>query len=969
MHRFSSNKPIISDERIASERIIVLRRIQKSFVIMLLSFLWFTPAHANDITITNVNLIPANDSAPDLIQFDIAWENSWRYPFSTGINNWDATWVFIKYREVGNTGAAWSHLYLSNTPGEYATGTWGGDGPAGVVIDPALIDPRLDANGALLTPYTPAVNGNPAGRNPVVGAFVYRENVGRGRFAAADIGFAFNPAENGMDLQKLYDFKVFAIEMVYVPQGSYFAGSGGNEEGRFKDGTTENPFRINAAWNAPNASGGRRIGNEDGQLWGSSTSGASTIGPTSDATPLNDNGPTGFSGFYSMKYSITQQQYVDFLNALTRTQQQARFSSTTVGRFMHSTGTQSTPSARNGVRLMSDPGGTVPRVFGNDLNNNNIAGESDDGQWIAMNFLSLMDGAAYLDWAGLRPMTELEYEKAARGPVAPVANEYAWGTAQIAGSPYTLSNAGEANESIAMNYSTTGGNANYGSTRPALTEQQGPLRVGIFATGSSNRIQSGASYWGIMELSGNQWERPVTVGNATGRAFTGLHGDGILNLDGHGNVEAWPGGGANGITGGTGFGARGGSSGTSGIGLVVSHRSSAVSGLTVRQSTFGFRGVRSAGCVNTAAAPTFDTSVSPSANANRWISGNSAADNAWQSVAYGNGLFVAVARDGGTQRVMTSPDGIEWTLRTTPERAWNYVAYGNGTFVAVASFSGTSNYMSSPDGINWTQQTGPNINVNSVVYGNGLFVASATSGDSSVPERIATSPDGITWTARTGPNGGTMRGVGFGNGTFVAVNVTGAVWSSTDGIAWTQRTSAANNQWYSVAYGNGTFVVVGITGNGNRVMTSPDGITWTSRTSAANNEWYDVVFGNGLFVAVAQTGTNNRVMTSPDGITWTSLNAAAENQWRGVGFGDGRFVAVAQSGTGNRAMVFESLAGNVNRYKVNQSGQFLWVVPNDWQIVGGQGTNELKVLGGVSPGIIRVASINACGAGTEAVYE
>ena len=47
---------------------------------------------------------------------------------------------------------------------------------------------------------------------------------------------------------------------------------------------------------------------------------------------------------------------------------------------------------------------------------------------MACNWLSWADVAAYLDWSGLRPMTELEFEKACRGPNAPVAGEYAWGS-------------------------------------------------------------------------------------------------------------------------------------------------------------------------------------------------------------------------------------------------------------------------------------------------------------------------------------------------------------------------------------------------------------------------------------------------------------------------------------------------------------------------------------------------------------
>ena len=38
-----------------------------------------------------------------------------------------------------------------------------------------------------------------------------------------------------------------------------------------------------------------------------------------------------------------------------------------------------------------------------------------------------------------------------------------------------------------------------------------------------------------------------------------------------------------------------------------------------------------------------------------WTSRTSAVNNAWSSVAYGNGLWVAVSLDGTGNRVMTSP--------------------------------------------------------------------------------------------------------------------------------------------------------------------------------------------------------------------------------------------------------------------------------------------------------------------------
>ena len=57
--------------------------------------------------------------------------------------------------------------------------------------------------------------------------------------------------------------------------------------------------------------------------------------------------------------------------------------------------------------------------------------------------------------------------------------------------------------------------------------------MGIFATPASDRVSSGASYWGILDLTGNVVERPVSVGHPAGRAFVGNHGDG--------GESPWPG--------------------------------------------------------------------------------------------------------------------------------------------------------------------------------------------------------------------------------------------------------------------------------------------------------------------------------------------------------------------------------------------------------------------------------------------
>lgn len=69
-----------------------------------------------------------------------------------------------------------------------------------------------------------------------------------------------------------------------------------------------------------------------------------------------------------------------------------------------------------------------------------------------------------------------------------------------------------------------------------------------------------------------------------------------------------------------------------------------------------------------------------------WESGpQEAEENTWEDMVYGGGLYVAVAGDG-TNRIMTSTDGMNWTARSAPEQnAWRAVTYGDGQFVAVAS--------------------------------------------------------------------------------------------------------------------------------------------------------------------------------------------------------------------------------------------------------------------------------------------
>lgn len=448
-------------------------------------------AHANNIQVTNTTLVD-NTGSTVKVQFDISWENSWR---GGGVNNWDAAWVFVKYKQgQGN----WQHVYV-NPSGHTA--------PAGSLIEPGLVDPASAYN---------------ATSNPVVGLFLRRDADGNGTFTANGVQLLWDYGGLGIAYNDISQVQVFAIEMVYVNEGAFWLGSGGGEAKHFKYASSNNPYQVQSENSIA-------MNNNMG-LWAD--------GAIEQAT-LPAVFPKGYSAFYSMKYEVTQQGYVDFLNTLTYPQQVTR--TTTPPNSPIGTGALDYMNTfRNGVDVQ-EPGvaSSTPATYACNLNGNLTFGEFDDGADLACNHLSWGDLTAYLDWSGIRPMTELEFEKACRGPLLPIPNEYPWGTTGAAVNAYSLSNAGASNESISANYSTTAGNANYAFTNGTA---DGPFRVGLFAANSSNngRVSSGASYFGIMELGGNVYERYVSIATANGRAFTGAHGNGALQMDGNPDVMNWP---------------------------------------------------------------------------------------------------------------------------------------------------------------------------------------------------------------------------------------------------------------------------------------------------------------------------------------------------------------------------------------------------------------------------------------------
>jgi len=282
-----------------------------------------------------------------------------------------------------------------------------------------------------------------------------------------------------------------------------------------------------------------------------------------------------------------------------------------------------------------------------------------------------------------------------------------------------------------------------------------------------------------------------------------------------------------------------------------------------------------------------------------WAARSAAEANKWMDVCYGNGTFVAVAISG-TNRVMVSTDGINWTAVPVTTGEWEAVAYGNGMFVAVGSDSAGDNIMVSPNGYNWTRLTDRDNSYYDVIYAKDRFVVAAF--NSSWP---IYSFDGITWYNDGGikPANPDPIGLAYGNGRWVGVGNAADVGYSTDGSTWTAV--SVTGQYYEVAYGNGRFVARANSGT-NKFAYSTDATSWTTSTSGILSR--ALYYGRGKFIALPHSGTD--IEYSFDGINWTTVsNAVASNDWEALCYGNGMFVAVSSDGT-NRVMT----SGSIERY-------------------------------------------------------
>jgi len=307
-----------------------------------------------------------------------------------------------------------------------------------------------------------------------------------------------------------------------------------------------------------------------------------------------------------------------------------------------------------------------------------------------------------------------------------------------------------------------------------------------------------------------------------------------------------------------------------------------------------------------------------SVDATNWVQRNSAF---WNKIIFTNSMFLALGNSGA---IGTSTNGINWTSKNSGSTsALNDIIWADGLYVVVGGYYTNSVLLTSSDSIAWSNRTVTSGALSAVTYGVGRFVAIGSSGGS------LTSPDGMNWTRHASSSPPFSYGIAFRNGTFVLAG--DGLWSSTNGVAWASHYSEYPNSLNSVTACPDMFVAVG---NAGSIVTSVDGTNWIRRSAGTWLSLYALAASSNAVLAVGGRGAT--LLCSNNG-TWTYQNVGSSTYMSSVVYADGRFVA---AGGGNGGPTIFQSSNGVSWTSQIQPGAYLNAITfaeKQFVVVGGDG--------------------------------
>jgi hypothetical protein len=275
--------------------------------------------------------------------------------------------------------------------------------------------------------------------------------------------------------------------------------------------------------------------------------------------------------------------------------------------------------------------------------------------------------------------------------------------------------------------------------------------------------------------------------------------------------------------------------------------------------------------------------------------------SSWSGLAYSPklGMFVAIASGGDNNfnNVARSTDnGHSWTGTAVPNtNSWtmNGICWAGvlGLFVIVTSAGPTTStrILTSPDGINWTARLLPatGVALNSVCWSSDLGLLVAV-GDNNA---VFTSPDGINWSQAAAPAASkNWRSIVWAGGNsqkfcMIAGNAGGsndyAYCSDPTTQAWSQKSlTGSAYDWQSIAYSPGLDMLMVVGGNTGVIARSTDGINYTQLASGLGGTRFDHACWSdaGKWIVIGA----NTLYTSANGVAWTAATPPSTLSWHRI---------------------------------------------------------------------------------------
>lgn len=195
-----------------------------------------------------------------------------------------------------------------------------------------------------------------------------------------------------------------------------------------------------------------------------------------------------------------------------------------------------------------------------------------------------------------------------------------------------------------------------------------------------------------------------------------------------------------------------------------------------------------------------------------------------RDIIYAKGLFVAVG-----WKILTSPDGLDWTERTVTNQQWCGGAAAGDDKLVCAGGCGH-------------------------IYGAGADLSWA---------KLANPTEGC----------GHIRSLAFGNGTFVATGDNGLAISSADAITWAPIAQADLGK---VIFRDGQFLALPSERNASHSYRSTNGVDWT-RVEAS----FERFFARGVYLRGGR-----QISRSIDGLDWSQVATDLPHSLQAFAFGD-----------------------------------------------------------------------------------